>query len=183
LEAWTLSKSGENTLGIWERKIFGPVQENCVWRIRTDQLFINLYRKPDIISEIRKRRLRWLGHVERMSEERNALTNTPEGERFVGKPRKRWLDNVENDREKTGVPGWKKTAKDRDTWSLESSMDRRARGQSFGAKKVTTLYRMFLHTNCCLTDTTQTTVQVYLPHLLMLPLVMKQESSPTHYTK
>ena len=56
------------------RRIFGPVQENCVWRIRTSQELINLYRDPDIVSEIRKGRLIWLGLVERMSEERNMKT-------------------------------------------------------------------------------------------------------------
>jgi hypothetical protein len=49
------------TLAMWGRKIlgriFGPVKENGVWRISTDQELMNLYREPDIISEIRKGRL------------------------------------------------------------------------------------------------------------------------------
>ena len=52
------------------RKIFGPIKENYVWRIRTNHDLIDLQKEPDIVSEIRKERLRWLGHVERMPEER-----------------------------------------------------------------------------------------------------------------
>jgi hypothetical protein len=66
---------------------------------------LNLFREPDIITEIIKGRLRWLGQVERMSEERpvKVFKNTPEGKRSVEKPRKRWLDDVENDLKKLGV--------------------------------------------------------------------------------
>jgi hypothetical protein len=63
-------------------------------------------RELDIISEIRKTRLRRLGHVEKMSEERavkKLFKNIREGKRSLGKPRKRWLDDVENDLKKLGV--------------------------------------------------------------------------------
>ena len=65
-----LRRSGENTLAMWVRKTlrrtFGRVKENGVWRIRSDQGLINLYRERDIISEIRKGRSRGLKHVEIM---------------------------------------------------------------------------------------------------------------------
>ena len=68
-EVLILNKSDENTLVMWERKIlrkiFSPVKESGVWRIRTKQL-MDLHIKPDVISEIRKGRLRWLGRVERI---------------------------------------------------------------------------------------------------------------------
>jgi hypothetical protein len=61
-EDWTPSKSDENTLRMWERrilrKICGPVKENGVWRIRTNQGLVDLHREPNTISEIRKGRLR-----------------------------------------------------------------------------------------------------------------------------
>jgi hypothetical protein len=48
-DVWTLSTSDENTLTIWERKIkrklFSPVNENGVWRIRTYQEMMGLYRE------------------------------------------------------------------------------------------------------------------------------------------
>jgi hypothetical protein len=53
------------------RKIFGPVKENGAWGIRNIQEWMNLYRETDIISEIRKRWLRWLWLVARVTEERN----------------------------------------------------------------------------------------------------------------
>ena len=60
----------------------------------------------DIISEIRKARLRRLEHVERMPEERavqKLFKNIREGKRSLGKPRKRWLYDVENDLKKLSV--------------------------------------------------------------------------------
>jgi hypothetical protein len=51
------------------RKICGPVYENGIWRIRTNKEPMALYQELDIVAEIKKVRLRWLGHVERMSED------------------------------------------------------------------------------------------------------------------
>ena len=59
---------------------------------------MNLYREPDITAEIRKGRLTWLGHMER--KEKNCEEAVQENRRrktSVGKPRKRRLDDVEND--------------------------------------------------------------------------------------
>jgi hypothetical protein len=63
-EIWTLSKNDENTFAIWgkkiQRKTLHPVKENSVWRIHTNQQLMTLCREPNIISEIRKGRRRWL---------------------------------------------------------------------------------------------------------------------------
>jgi len=70
-----------------------------------------VYREPNIISEIGQGQVRWIGHVERMLEERTVkkmFKNTPEGKRSVGKRRKRWLDDVENDLKKMVRQGLKK---------------------------------------------------------------------------
>jgi hypothetical protein len=95
-----LSKTDENVIAMWEikvlRRILGPVKENNMWKICTNQGLMNLYRKPDIISEIRKGKLRWLEHVEQMSKERTVkkvFRNMLEGKRSVGKPRKTWYDD------------------------------------------------------------------------------------------
>jgi hypothetical protein len=66
---------------------------------------MDLYREPDIISEIIKVRLRWLGHVEGIPEDRtakNVFKNFPEGKSSVGKPRQRWLADVQNDLKNMG---------------------------------------------------------------------------------
>jgi hypothetical protein len=53
------------------RKIFGPVKENCVWMIRNSQELMNRYGEGGTISEIRKGRLRWLRHMERLARRKN----------------------------------------------------------------------------------------------------------------
>jgi len=71
-----------------------------------------------------------------MSEERTVkkvFKNIPEGKRSVGKPRKRWLDDVENDLKKMGVRGRINMARNTDAWIifqeskvLQGSYSRRA---------------------------------------------------------
>jgi hypothetical protein len=60
----------------------------------------DLYSVPSIIRIIKVRRMRWAGHAARMGEKRNAyrlLVGKPKGERPVGIPRRRWLDNIRMD--------------------------------------------------------------------------------------
>jgi hypothetical protein len=59
--------------------------------------------------------------VKRISKERTVkkmFKNTPEGNTSVGKPRKRWLDDAENDLKKMDVTGWRKTEKNTDALKL-----------------------------------------------------------------
>jgi hypothetical protein len=52
---------------------------------------------PNIIRKIKSRRMRWAGHVARMGETRTAyriLVGKPEGKRPLGRPRRRWVDNI-----------------------------------------------------------------------------------------
>jgi hypothetical protein len=59
-----------------------------------------LYSSPNIIRKIKSRRMRWTGHVARMGEKRNAyrlLVGKPEGERPLGRPRRRWVNNISMD--------------------------------------------------------------------------------------
>ena len=70
---------------------------------------------------IKSRRLRWAGHVARMEEGRSAfkiLTGKPTGKRLLGKPRRRWEDNIRMDLEEIGVSAgnWVDTAQDRNYW-------------------------------------------------------------------
>jgi hypothetical protein len=56
-----------------------------------------LYSSPSIIRMIMSRRIRWPGHVARMGKRRNAnriLMGKPEGRRPLGRPRRRWVDNI-----------------------------------------------------------------------------------------
>ena len=57
-----------------------------------------MYRSPNIVRVIKSTRLRWAGRVARMKEGRSAfkmLTGKPTGKRPLGRPRRRWQDNVE----------------------------------------------------------------------------------------
>jgi hypothetical protein len=59
-----------------------------------------LYSSPNIIIIIKSRRMRWAGNVARMGEKRNVYTllvGNPEGKRPLGRPRRRWMDNIKMD--------------------------------------------------------------------------------------
>jgi hypothetical protein len=54
---------------------------------------------------IKSRRMRLAGHVARMEEKRNSykiLVGNPEGKRPLGRPRRRWVDNIEMDPREIG---------------------------------------------------------------------------------
>ena len=56
-----------------------------------------MYRSPNIVRLIKSRRLRWAGHVARMAEGRSAfkfVTDKPIEKRLLGRPRRRWEDNI-----------------------------------------------------------------------------------------
>jgi len=60
----------------------------------------DLYSSPNIVRVITSRRMRWAGHVARMGEERGVyrfLVREPEGKRPLGRPRRRWVDNIRTD--------------------------------------------------------------------------------------
>jgi hypothetical protein len=66
----------------------------------------NLYSSPNIIRIIKSRRMRLAGHVTRMGEKRNVyrlLVGKPEGKRPLGRPKRRWIDNIKMDFLEIGV--------------------------------------------------------------------------------
>jgi hypothetical protein len=63
----------------------------------------NSYSSPDIIRQVKSRRMRWAGHVARMEEERKVykvLVGKPEGKRPLGRPRRRWEDGLRMENER-----------------------------------------------------------------------------------
>jgi hypothetical protein len=99
------------------RRIYGPVKENNVWRIRYNEELNTLLKGEDIVKFMKSQRIRWLGHVERM-EEKRMLKGRLYSKRRKGRPRMRWLDDVESDLKKMEVKGWKEKMRDREQWRL-----------------------------------------------------------------
>jgi hypothetical protein len=70
---------------------------------------------------IKPRRMRWAGHVARMGDKRNTyriLVGKPEGKRPLGRPRRRWVDNIKIDLREIGWDGMDRIdlGQDRDQW-------------------------------------------------------------------
>jgi hypothetical protein len=125
-ETWSLALGEERRLRIFEnsvlRKIFGPKrEEDRSWRkLHNDELH-SLYSSPNIVRVIKSRRMRWAGHVARMGEGRGiyrVLVGRPEGKRPLGRPRRRWEDNIKMDLREIGIYGanWIQLAQDRVQW-------------------------------------------------------------------
>jgi hypothetical protein len=75
-ETWSVTLREEHRLRVFEnrvlRGIFGPKREAVTgeWRKLHSEQLHNLYSSPDIIRQIKSRRMRWAGHVARMGERR-----------------------------------------------------------------------------------------------------------------
>jgi hypothetical protein len=94
----------EHRLRVFENRvlrIFGTKkEEDGSWRkLHNDELH-SLYSSLNIVRVIKSRRMRWAGHVARVGEVRGVyrvLVGKPEGKRPVGRPKRRWEDNIKMD--------------------------------------------------------------------------------------
>ena len=80
-----------------------------------------LYTSPNIVRVIKSRRMRWAGHVARMGEERGVyrvFVGKPEGKRPLGRPRRRWVDNIRMNLQEVGCGymDWVGLVQDSDRW-------------------------------------------------------------------
>jgi hypothetical protein len=88
------------------------------WRKLHNEELHHLYSSPDIIRQVKSRRMRWAGHVALMGEEskvHKVLVGKPEGKRPLGRPRRRWEEGIRMDLGETGLGGvdWIRLAQDR----------------------------------------------------------------------
>jgi len=73
----------------------------------------------NIVKLIKGQRISWLGHLEKMEEDRmpkKIFTQELEGMRRRGRPRKRWKEEVERDLQVLGVRSWREVVVDRKKW-------------------------------------------------------------------
>jgi hypothetical protein len=78
-----------------------------------------LVKNADIVRFIISRRIAWLGHVMWMDEKRTPkriLEWKPIGRRIRGRPRKRWIEDNEDNIQIMGIRGWRKLCKERVEW-------------------------------------------------------------------
>jgi len=126
-ETWSLTLREERRLRVFEnralRRVFGPERDEVTgeWRKLHNEELNDLYSLPNIVRVVKSRRMRWAGHVARMGEVRGVhrvLVGKPERKRPLGRPRRRWEDNIQMDlQEVGGVRGdWMELAQDRDRW-------------------------------------------------------------------
>jgi hypothetical protein len=124
-ETWSLTSREEHRLRIFENRvlrIFRPKrEEDGSWRkLKNDELH-SLYSSPNIVRVIKTKRMKWAGHVARMGQGRGVyrmLVGRPEGKRPLGRPRRRWEDNIKMDLREKGIDGanWIQLAQDRVQW-------------------------------------------------------------------
>ena len=90
--------------------------EQEIWKIITNQEWRELYKNLYIVADIKRKRLEWIGHVVRMDQgrtDKKIFESKPEGSRRRGRPRLRWLEDVEKDQWEK-VKRWRYKAVDRE---------------------------------------------------------------------
>ena len=76
-----------------------------------------MYAQPDLVNTIKSSRVQWLGNVARMNGQsvpKQMIDGEPGDERSSGRPRLRWLEDVQNDLRRMGVRSWMRHAQDRE---------------------------------------------------------------------
>jgi hypothetical protein len=97
------------------RRMYGPKYEDGKWKRRTNRELEELSKGENIVKWIKGEKISWLGHLERMEEDRmpkKIFTQELEGTRRRERPRKGWRE-VERDLQMLGVRKWRELVIDR----------------------------------------------------------------------
>ena len=105
------------------RRVFGPKRDEVTgeWRKLHNEKLSDLYSLPNTVRVVKSRRMRWAGHEARMGKGRGVhrvLVGKPEGKRPLGRPRRRWEDNIKIPLLEVGrgYGDWMDLAQDSDRW-------------------------------------------------------------------
>jgi hypothetical protein len=126
-ETWSLILREVRRLRVFEnrllRRIFGHKTDEVTWEWRKlhNEELGDLYHLPNIMGVVKSRRMRWAGHVARMGEGRGVhrvMVGKREGKSPLGKPRRRWEDNIKMDLQDVGggCGDRMEVTQDRDRW-------------------------------------------------------------------
>jgi len=105
-ETWSFTLMEDRRVRVFEnrvlRRIYGPKRDEVTgeWRKLHNEELNGQYSSPSMVQVIKWRIMRWAGHVAHTDESRGAykvLVGKPEGKRPLGRPRRRWKDNIKMD--------------------------------------------------------------------------------------
>ena len=89
-----------------QRSVFGPKRGEVTgeWRKLHNEELSDQYSLPNIVRVVKSRRIIWAGHVARMGRRgvHRVLVGKPEGKRPLGRPRRKWEDNIKMDLQEVG---------------------------------------------------------------------------------
>lgn len=106
-ESWTMTSRERSRIQATEMKTLRTIAKKTRRDKLRNETIRNQLQVAPLIKKIEKGQLRWLGHLERMDERRIAKKRwswRPEGRRSLGRPRKRWMDGVEEILRENNLP-------------------------------------------------------------------------------
>ena len=124
-EVWTMTRADEMLLEVWERKVLRSIYRGKIvdgqWQRRSNIELRQLYPGPTITGIVRSARVRWMGHARRQSATsipRRIMDSMMGARKRRGRPRSRWMDQVETDLRRLNVVDYKHVCCNKNMWKI-----------------------------------------------------------------